>query len=671
MNPSIPLPFPVGGVRESRVTQATLLSSVPLHLDDSIRRSTRQAGRVILRTAAGRRRLVLTPAQNAILQDLFSTPRTVPEALARLLARRDGEGAEAECPPLGEYYELVLQAHAAGVLRIEEEPAAPTLAHEWSLRLSVLVGQIFGYAAIGGGVVALALLPWAPPATLTDLAGGWLVACGLLSLGQMLAACALTGGGCAVRSPHFHWRTVLPHFRIDTSEAVMGGRDCEVAVALLRAAPLVAGAGVVAWLAPAWLVLVLTAALFVLAPLPGSAAWQWLGARHDEPRFTVRSGALFEPRRADAWVRWNAWLADTKAEFGFAAIGWFFVWTALAVIVCGACQPGLLGEFLAVTDPGQGSYPSLSLSIFCFAMALILVVATATVGFLRHRAIKRAAARLERPGAAHTAALQGDTAGALRQLPLFQALAEKDLQALAGAMQPLAVRAGDGVFREDDPGDAFYVVLEGELEVLKRRPAPAGGADVIGRLGAGDSFGEIALLDDTPRSATIRATQACRLLRLARGDFGRLVVDTVGTAKIRALLQNAAFLGRLVFMAGWPSDALLRFAQRCHHVRYEAGEPVMQKGRANTQFFLIYDGTFEVRAGGHVLRRMRPGDYFGEISLLENGLATADVVAVEESRCLVLERTDFLEFFAKDFRIGLRMEALAAQRLGSELFVSR
>jgi CRP-like cAMP-binding protein len=68
---------------------------------------------------------------------------------------------------------------------------------------------------------------------------------------------------------------------------------------------------------------------------------------------------------------------------------------------------------------------------------------------------------------------------------------------------------------------------------------------------------------------------------------------------------------------------------------------------------------------------MGPGDYFGEISLLEGWPATATVVAVEESRCLALSRVDFLELFARDFRLGLRIEAIAGQRLGNKIFVSR
>lgn len=85
---------------------------------------------------------------------------------------------------------------------------------------------------------------------------------------------------------------------------------------------------------------------------------------------------------------------------------------------------------------------------------------------------------------------------------------------------------------------------------------------------------------------------------------------------------------------------------------------------------MVFDGAFEVRERNKTLRRLHPGDYFGEISLLEHGTATANVVAVEESRCLVMSRADFLAFFARDYRIGLRIEALATQRRGDRLFRS-
>jgi CRP-like cAMP-binding protein len=270
-----------------------------------------------------------------------------------------------------------------------------------------------------------------------------------------------------------------------------------------------------------------------------------------------------------------------------------------------------------------------------------------------------------------SAVLQGDTPTVLRQMALFQNLAEDDVAALAAAMQPTQIEKRGVVFNEDDPGDAFYVVLEGELEILKRMPKPTDRTETIGWLGTGNGFGEIALLEGTVRSATVRASRRSRLLRLAKVDFDRLVVGRMGAVRVRELLQHAIFLGRLVFLAGWPLEDLVRYAQGCGNVCVPAGGVVLKRGEPNLWFYLIYDGVFEARDGARVLRRMQPGDYFGEISLLGGIEATANVVAVEESRCLTMSREAFLGFFAKDYRIGLRMEALAAQRLGSRLFVSR
>jgi CRP-like cAMP-binding protein len=242
--------------------------------------------------------------------------------------------------------------------------------------------------------------------------------------------------------------------------------------------------------------------------------------------------------------------------------------------------------------------------------------------------------------------------------------------ALADAMENVECASREEAVREDDPGEDFYVIVEGEMEVRKRLPQKQRSV-TIGWLGPGDCFGEIALLENTGRTATIGASRPTRLMKLGRTKFESLVVGRIGAARIRELLQQVRFLERLTFTAGWPFAELVKFARRCQNVNVAAGAMPLAQGAQNIWFYLIYDGAFEARDGARVLRRMVPGDYFGEISLLEGWEATATVVAIEESRCLVLSRPDFLEFFARDFRIALRMEALADQRLGGPVFAPR
>jgi len=100
----------------------------------------------------------------------------------------------------------------------------------------------------------------------------------------------------------------------------------------------------------------------------------------------------------------------------------------------------------------------------------------------------------------------------LRTIPIFTPLPEATLEQLARALVPVAVEADEEIVRQGERGDRFYVVDSGTVDVF------VDGARVA-TLGAGDHFGEIALLREVPRTATVRAREAAMLLALERDDF--------------------------------------------------------------------------------------------------------------------------------------------------------
>jgi MFS family permease len=100
----------------------------------------------------------------------------------------------------------------------------------------------------------------------------------------------------------------------------------------------------------------------------------------------------------------------------------------------------------------------------------------------------------------------------LRSLPLFAPLGAPQLEALAQGLVETRVAAGQAVVRQGERGDRFYVVAEGELEV------EADGRE-LRRLGRGDGFGELALLRDVPRTATVTALGEARLFALDKTTF--------------------------------------------------------------------------------------------------------------------------------------------------------
>jgi CRP-like cAMP-binding protein len=108
----------------------------------------------------------------------------------------------------------------------------------------------------------------------------------------------------------------------------------------------------------------------------------------------------------------------------------------------------------------------------------------------------------------------------VRRVPLFADLSEEDLEQLNEMAKTISIHPGDLVFEEGSPGDALYVILDGDLEVTKRQ----GGQDsVLAVRGAGEFIGEMSLLEQAPRSASVRALRESRLLMISRAAFEMLL----------------------------------------------------------------------------------------------------------------------------------------------------
>jgi MFS family permease len=136
-----------------------------------------------------------------------------------------------------------------------------------------------------------------------------------------------------------------------------------------------------------------------------------------------------------------------------------------------------------------------------FMIAGLTLPVIAAIVFERIRAVDRDAA----PADPRDVAL-------LRRTPIFAPLGPANIERVARNVEPMKAGAGDVVIREGDVGDRFYVIADGTVAVSR------GGA-ALATLGPGDFFGEIALLRDVPRTATVVAEEPCELLALDREHF--------------------------------------------------------------------------------------------------------------------------------------------------------
>lgn len=126
------------------------------------------------------------------------------------------------------------------------------------------------------------------------------------------------------------------------------------------------------------------------------------------------------------------------------------------------------------------------------------------------------------PFESYRAELSRSVMDSLSGIPMFAALSDEELSFVAGFMNAVDVLSGDVVFLEGERGDYVCFVAEGLLEVSKK----AGDSDrraVITTLSPGHSIGEMALIDEAPRSATVVALADTRMVALTRQGFESLV----------------------------------------------------------------------------------------------------------------------------------------------------
>jgi CRP/FNR family transcriptional regulator, cyclic AMP receptor protein len=122
----------------------------------------------------------------------------------------------------------------------------------------------------------------------------------------------------------------------------------------------------------------------------------------------------------------------------------------------------------------------------------------------------------------------------LKRAPLFSGCSKSELRALASTADELDLREGTIITREGRPGREFFVLISGTAEVTKK-------GKEVAQLGAGDWFGEIALLTDVPRTATVKATSPVDVLVITDRRF-RTVVETMPSIALKILSSVSARL---------------------------------------------------------------------------------------------------------------------------------
>lgn len=229
---------------------------------------------------------------------------------------------------------------------------------------------------------------------------------------------------------------------------------------------------------------------------------------------------------------------------------------------------------------------------------------------------------------------------------VFNNMEEDSIKSVIGALQEKNVAKGTEIISQGDVGDYFYIIESGSVDFYKD------GAKVNSAT-SGNSFGELALLHNAPRAATVVATSDCKLWALDRVSFRKIVMSN--TASKRTM--HSAFLREVPILKPLSDYELSKISNALGSRLFDTGDTIVKEGESGEEFFVIEYGSAEIfkNSEGRI-KGLGKGDYFGEVALLHDSPRQATVTATSKTKVVTLEKKGFQRLLGEKVLSTLRQQ---------------
>ncbi|XP_069393403.1 protein kinase, cAMP-dependent, regulatory, type II, alpha, B [Paralichthys olivaceus] len=230
---------------------------------------------------------------------------------------------------------------------------------------------------------------------------------------------------------------------------------------------------------------------------------------------------------------------------------------------------------------------------------------------------------------------------ACRYILLFKTLEGEQFSEVLDAMFEVLVKPQEHIIDQGDDGDNFYIIEKGVYDIFVKKD----GVDLcVGKYDNKGSFGELALMYNTPRAATIVATQEGALWGLDRATFHRLIVKN--NAKKRRMYE--AFIECVPLLKSLELSERMKIVDVLGARAFKDEERVITQGDQADCFYIVESGEVKIMIKSKTqasqqdsaeveVARCTRGQYFGELALVTNKPRAASVYAVGETKCLVID----------------------------------
>ena len=227
---------------------------------------------------------------------------------------------------------------------------------------------------------------------------------------------------------------------------------------------------------------------------------------------------------------------------------------------------------------------------------------------------------------------------------LFGNLDPKDLEVVINAMEEKVFQKGENIINQGEKGDCLYFVEEGKLNCYKKK-ASEQSPKLVKEYGPGDTFGELALLYNAPRAATITA-ESDKVITwvLDRETFNHIVKEAA--QKKREKYEN--FLKKVEILSSIEPYELMQISDALKTATFKKGDYIIKEGEMGDVFYILEEGTCEATKTlepgkpDTIIKEYSVGDYFGERALIKGEPRAANIIASSETvKVISLDRISF------------------------------
>lgn len=271
---------------------------------------------------------------------------------------------------------------------------------------------------------------------------------------------------------------------------------------------------------------------------------------------------------------------------------------------------------------------------------------------------------------------QSDAMDKMRDLPLLSDIPTEALTALVARLVLRHFPANEVVYAEGTPGDALYIVETGEVRLFD---SAFSDAQLLERIRAGETFGEMALLTGRTRAECARAGSDATLWVLYRSDFDELMVQypEISVSLSRAISDRLKsresdfverHLQRIDLLQGLARSEVKQIASKVRGLRFRPGDTICYAGQPAEHLFMIERGEVKRIAGDArgeemIVDILAPGDSFGEQVIVRNGIYNTTAKANEDTEIWTVSKVDFSKFMEQYPTLAVTATKLMADRL--------